>query len=116
MQGECQEYKVIVTWEAIYDIAAIADYVEVEFGKERADRFQIQMKEKIVSLAYMGDFFGKTYIYYRSCNIYRRLFPPSIIFYIVKEAEKEIHVLRVLRQECDWKNLLSQRETYTYLD
>ena len=35
-----QKYKVIVTWEAVYDIAEIADYIEAQFGIARADRFQ----------------------------------------------------------------------------
>lgn len=35
-----QKYRVIVTWEAIYDIAEIADYIEAQFGIARADRFQ----------------------------------------------------------------------------
>lgn len=35
-----QEHKVVITWEAIYDIADIADYIELDFGKNRADKFQ----------------------------------------------------------------------------
>ena len=32
-----------------------------------------------------------------------------------KETEtKEIHILRVLRHERDWENILLQRSTYTY--
>ena len=34
-----QEYKIILTWEAIYDVTDIADYIEEEFGQQRADRF-----------------------------------------------------------------------------
>ena len=34
------DYKVILTWEAIYDVTDIADYIEAEFGQARADRFQ----------------------------------------------------------------------------
>ncbi|MDU3308509.1 MAG: hypothetical protein E7F06_21300 [Lachnospiraceae bacterium] len=32
-----QEYKIILTWEAIYDVTDIADYIEEEFGQQRAD-------------------------------------------------------------------------------
>lgn len=31
-----QNKKVILTWEAIYDITDIAEYIEKEFGVERA--------------------------------------------------------------------------------
>ena len=40
MHEEMQEYKIILTWEAIYDVTDIADYIEEEFGQQRADRFQ----------------------------------------------------------------------------
>ena len=30
------------------------------------------------------------------------------------EETKEIHILRVLRHEQDWENILLQRSTYTY--
>ena len=40
-----QEYKVILTWEAIYDVTDIADYIEALFGQFRADRFQDDIKK-----------------------------------------------------------------------
>ena len=42
-----QEYKIILTWEAIYDVTDIADYIEEEFSQQRADRFQSDLKEQI---------------------------------------------------------------------
>ena len=33
---------------------------------------------------------------------------------ITPEETKEIHILRVLRHERDWENILLQRSTYTY--
>lgn len=41
------EHNVIVTWEAIYDMADIMDYIEYDFGKERADRFQSDIKREL---------------------------------------------------------------------
>ena len=46
MHEEMQEYKIILTWEAIYDVTDIADYIEEEFGQQRADRFQSDLKNK----------------------------------------------------------------------
>ena len=45
MPEEMQEYKVILTWEAIYDVTDITDYIEAEFGQVRADRFQDDIKK-----------------------------------------------------------------------
>lgn len=111
---EVQERKVILTWEAIYDVTDIADYIEQEFGRERADRFEYDMKQEISEIGFLGGIFGDTHIYYRSYTIFKKPFPPSIIFYIVKEFEKEIHILRVLRQERDWEKLLKEKQDYTY--
>ena len=46
--------------------------------------------------------------------IYKKPFPPSIIFYVVNEPKNEIHILRVLREERNWKPLLSNTQQYTY--
>jgi len=109
-----QEHKVILTWEAIYDVTDIAEYIELEFGRARADCFQDDIKKQLKKLAYMGSAFGKTYICYQGYSIYRKIFKPSIIFYIIKEAEHEIHILRVLREENDWEKALTEKKEYTY--
>lgn len=74
MQEKRQELDIFLTWEAIYDITDITEYIE----------------------------------------IYQKNFSPSIIFYIIKDDA--VHVLRVLRHEQDWKNLLKRQKQYTYPD
>ena len=49
------EYKIIVTWEAIYDMADIMDYIEADFGEERADRFQLDIKRELEKLQRICD-------------------------------------------------------------
>ena len=114
MQEEMQEYKIILTWEAIYDVTDIADYIEEEFGQQHADRFQSNLKVEMQNLSQFSTAFPKTQIMYRGYSIHKKSFPPSIIFYIIMEQTKEIHILRVLRHERDWEHILSQRLTYTY--
>lgn len=109
-----QEYKVVLTWEAIYDIIDIADYIELNFGKNIADRFQSNIKEQLEKLEYLGGVLSSTDIIYRGFNICKKIFSPSIIFYVIKEDVKEIHVLRVLREEKDWISILKQTQEYTY--
>ena len=48
-----KERKVIVTWEAIYDIVDIAESIELNFGKKVADNFQSEIYSKIISLDQM---------------------------------------------------------------
>lgn len=109
-----QERKVILTWEAVHDVADIADYIELEFGRERADRFEKDIKKEFMSISFLGGVFGNTHIYYRSYSIFKKSFSPSIIFYVVKEPEKEIHILRVLREERNWNKILKEIQEYTY--
>ena len=103
MHEEMQEYKIILTWETIYDVTDIADYIEEENGQQHADRFQSDLKEQMQNLSQFSTAFPRTQILYT-----------SIIFYIIMEETKEIHILRVLRHERDWENILLQRSTYTY--
>ncbi|WP_235249953.1 type II toxin-antitoxin system RelE/ParE family toxin [Faecalicatena contorta] len=114
MPEEMHEYKVILTWEAIYDVTDITDYIEAEFGQARADRFQDDIKREMEKLGYMGGVFPKTQILYRNYYIHKKPIPPSIIFYILMEQKREIHVLRVLREERDWQHILNKTKGYTY--
>ena len=57
-----QERKVILTWEAIYDMADIAEYIERDFGKDRADKFVIEIRQQIEDIGYMGGIYGNTHI------------------------------------------------------
>ncbi|MCM1284500.1 MAG: type II toxin-antitoxin system RelE/ParE family toxin [Roseburia sp.] len=109
-----QERKVILTWEAIYDLTDIADYIEHNFGKSRADRFEKEIRRQIEDICYMSGIYGNTHVYYRSYSIFKKSFPPSIIFYIINEQKNEVHILRVLREERDWKNILKESQNYTY--
>lgn len=108
------EYKVILTWEAIYDVTDIADYIEADFGEEQADKFQVAIREEMSKLEYMGNMFLKTQIFYRGYSIHKKPFPPSIIFYAL--MEEEVHILRVLREEQNWERILAEKEEYTYPD
>ena len=109
-----QESKVILTWEAIYDITDIADYIEAEFGLKRANQFQNDIQKQLNDLKILAIAFSRTNIYYRNYHIFKKPFPPSIIFYIIKEPEKEIHILRILGEECNWEKVLTKQQKYTY--
>lgn len=109
-----QGHKVILTWEAIYDVTDIAEYIEAEFGQNRSDRFQFDLEEQLEHLEYVGTMLGKTELLYRGYPIYKKVFSPSIIFYVIKESEREIHVLRVLREERNWEKVMSSRQEYEY--
>lgn len=41
----------------------IASYIEQEFGRERADRFEYDTKRKIREIGFLSGIFGNTHIY-----------------------------------------------------
>lgn len=49
------EYKIKLTWEAIYDVTDIADYIEAEFGQDRADRFQTDIGNVMGSICSLAN-------------------------------------------------------------
>lgn len=109
-----QEYKIKLTWEAIYDVTEIADYIEEEFGVARADQFQTDIRNDFELLRIMGGYFMHTQFLFRGHSIHMKVFKPSIIFYIIDEKSQEVHILRVLREESDWENILRGKQHYAY--
>lgn len=80
-------YKVILTWESIYDAAEIAEYIEDRFSEYDADKFQKNIREEFKKIASNAKLYTKTHILYRGYNIYKKVFSPSLIFYTIKEDE-----------------------------
>lgn len=107
-------YKIILTWESIYDVAEIAEYIEDRFSEYDANKFQNNIREEFQKLALNAKLYTKTHILYRGYSIYKKNFSPSLIFYMIKENEKEIHILRILRNECNWEETLKSTNNYTY--
>ena len=107
-----KERKVIVTWEAIYDIVDITESIESNFGKRVADNFELEIYSKIISLEQDADIFRKLDMTYRGWTIKRRIYKKSLIFYVVKE--NEVHVLRVLTSDQKWEDLFKDDVEYTY--
>ena len=109
-----RENRIVLTWESLYDVTDIADYIEMDFGIDRATKFQLDMQQEFSKLKYTGSIFRKTNLLYRNYYIRMKLFSPSIIFYILDDEEKQISVLRVLREEQDWENILRNNQDYTF--
>ena len=76
------DYHVVWSREAIYDVADIADYIELRFGRERADRFNDEIAAEGVALGRDFRMYTGTGIYYRKKLILKKVFDPSIIFYL----------------------------------
>ena len=108
------EYEVVWSRESIYDVADIADYIELRFGKDRADRFNDEIDMEIVRLGKEFRMYTGTGIYYRRKLILKKVFDPSVIFYFVDDAKKKVYIIRVLRHERNWQKILREGISYTF--
>ena len=108
------DYDVVWSREAIYDVADIADYIELRFGRERADRFDYAIDVEGKALGRDFRMYTGTGIYYRKKLILKKLFDPSIIFYFVDDASKTVFIIRVLRHERNWQKILREEISYTF--
>ena len=77
------DYNVVWSRESIYDAADIADYIELRFGRERADRFSDDIDRECSTLGRDYGLYTGTGIYYRNRLILKKVFAPSIIVLMV---------------------------------
>lgn len=109
-----RDYDVVWSREAIYDVADIADYIELRFGRDRADRFHGDIDVEGEALGRDFRMYTGTGIYYRKRLILKKLFDPSIIFYFVDDTCQTVFIIRVLRHERNWQKILREGISYTF--
>ena len=107
-----QERKVILTWEAIYDIADAEIWIYDNFGDDQQLKYRECITQELKKLEYQADVLMKTDFVYREYEIYKRPFSPAIIFYVI--IEDAVHVLRILREEENWSLYFRNNEDYEY--
>ncbi len=108
------DYNVVWSRESIYDAADIADYIELRFGRERADRFSDDIDRECSTLGRDYGLYTGTGIYYRNRLILKKVFAPSIIFYCVDGVNQTVYIIRILRHERNWQRLLREGISYTF--
>ena len=108
------EYSVKWSRESIYDIADISDYIELKFGRDRADQFNDDIDAEGKKLGRQYKMYTDTGIFYRKKLIYKKVLSPSIIFYYVDDAIHTVYIIRVLRHERDWQKILRETISYTF--
>lgn len=57
------DYKIVLAWESIYDVAEIAEYIEDKFSQEKADEFQENIQREFCKITTNAKLYQKTYIY-----------------------------------------------------
>jgi plasmid stabilization system protein ParE len=102
------KYEVILEATAANDLFGILDYItDVLKSPETAKRVYFSIKEKVISLDHMPARYNFVRDeFYASIGV--RLMPVENYnaFYIIDEPKHEVHVLRILYNRREWKNLL----------
>ncbi len=93
-----QERKVLLTHEAINDIADAEVYINGQFGEARAGRYRADIKKVLRNLSVEGTIYSESGFYYRNYIIYKKPFTPAIIFWITsikddKERRDESYIV-----------------------
>ena len=70
------EYEVVWSRESIYDVADIADYIELRFDRDRADKFTDDIDNEVNILGRDYKLYTGTGIYYRKKLILKKVFDP----------------------------------------
>lgn len=107
-----QERKVLLTHEAINDIVDAEVYINGQFGEARAGRYRADIKKVLRNLSVEGTIYSESGFYYRNYIIYKKPFPPAIIFWIIRQ--NSIHVLRILRESYNWQRYFRTHRYYEY--
>lgn len=106
-----KEHKVLITYEAIYDIADAEEYICYEFGQRRADEYHIDIYNEIQDFANFCSY-GPSGCHYRGYTIFKKPFKPVIIFGII--IGDEVHILRITREEYDWQGFFDSHQNHEY--
>ena len=107
-----QERNIIITYEAIYDIVEAEEWIFYRFGSDRAKRYRKEIYTELKKLSTDASIYAGSGFKYRGYTIYKKPFSPAIMFWIIKE--NEVHVLRVPREEYDWKTFFETHKDYDY--
>lgn len=111
-----EEYNVRWSIEAIYDVADIEDYIEENFGRDRADQFDDDIDSTGHSLSTNYRLSSNTGMIYRGLVIQKKIIRPSILFFCVDDDMKTVYILRVLRHERNWQKMLRETTVYSFND
>ena len=80
-----QERKVLLTHEAINDIVDAEVYITEQFGEARAGRYRADIKKVLRNISVEGTIYSKSGFSYKNYIIYKKPFPPAIIFWIIRQ-------------------------------
>ena len=106
------EYNVKLTYEAINDIVDAEEYIFFRFGETQAQKYREKILDELKSLSQNASCYVSSGFMYRQYVIYKKSFPPAIIFWIIKDTE--VHVLRIPREETNWKLYFETHRNYEY--
>ena len=105
----------LLTKEAIEDIAGLVNYIVLEFqNSDAAEKLYLDLKREIANIGNFPVRFLSTDIMYRKYVIHKKVYRSYLIFYIVNESSQKIYILRVIKDIMDWYQILRDTKVYHF--
>jgi len=103
------QYEIVYAEEALQDLRDIADYIAIELKEQRIANTQIsRIRKEIRLLSYFPNRY-KTVDWepWASRHMHQLLVDHYVVFYLVCEAAKTVHILRILYGRRDLSNIIN---------
>ena len=102
-----KKYKVHIAASAKADIAAMKKYILLHFKyRELAENFSKKIKTILYSLDTFPTGHSSTEFSYKDYKIYLKPRNTYLIFYIINENTLTVTILRVLKDDMNWKPII----------
>lgn len=110
-------YRVLVTDEAIEDIFNLVKYIHIDLGNpDAADRLYTNLNREVANMGYFPLKFSDSGVKYRGYVIHKKVYQSYLLFYIIRDEEQAVYVLRILKDIMDWHRILEKKTQYHISD
>ena len=109
------QYRLRVTREASEDVTGLAGYIARKFANiDAALNFLDKYDKEVQRLTNFPFGYRVVSFEYRGYEIRIKSFGTYNVFFTVDIAEKQVFVLRVLKDRQDWKTILGSQDKYHF--
>ena len=108
-------YRVLVADEAIEDIYGFFKYIHVELcNPDAAEKLYHNLNYEVKNMKDFPLKFSDIGIMYRKYVIHKKVYDTYLIFYIINDKNKDVYILRVLKDLMNWQMIMRKTKIYHF--
>ncbi len=108
-------YNVLVTEEAENDVFELVKYIAINLGNiDASNNLYNSLEKEIHTLGHFPLKHVDTGIRYRGYMIHKKVYQSYLLFYIINNTQKEVYVLRILKDLMNWQRILRKENKYHF--